>query len=90
MGMIKEKSRTFRRNNVRIPTGLTNHFTKKKPRKARCSVHGMLLHGVPRGNAVDIARLPKTKRRPQRPYGGNLSSKAMRELIVRKAREVVE
>lgn len=90
MGMIKAKSRTLRRNSIRVQTGLANHYTRKKPRKARCSVDGLLLPGVPRGNSVDISRLPKSMRRPQRPYGGNLSSRAMRALIIRKTREAVE
>lgn len=90
MGMIKAKSRTLRRVKVRTSTRLALHYEKKKPKKARCSVNGMLLSGVARGNQVDISRLAKTKRRPQRPYGGCLSSRAMRELIIRKTRSKIE
>ena len=89
MGIIKDKSRTLRRVFVKTSTRIVKHYTKKMPRKARSS-DGAILHGVPRGNAVDISRLSKTQRRPQRPYGGNLSSKAMRALIVRKVREAEE
>jgi len=33
-----------------------------------------------------MQKLAKTKKRPERPYGGNLCSKCMRSLMIDKAR----
>ncbi|MBS3170693.1 50S ribosomal protein L34e, partial [Candidatus Woesearchaeota archaeon] len=42
------------------------------------------LHGVPRAFPVERRNMPKTKKRPERPYGGVLCSKCMRETILEK------
>ena len=35
-----------------------------------------------------MAKLPKTKKRPERPFGGNLCSDCMRKIMKEKARSV--
>lgn len=54
---------------------------KKKPSRPTCPVTKIKLHGVPHLRVTQLNRLSKTQKRPQRPFGGNLSSKAMREAI---------
>ena len=41
-----------------------------------------ILPGVPSLLPYELNKLPKSKRRPNRPYGGVLSSEAMREKII--------
>lgn len=82
------KSRSWKRIKRKTPTGITIIYRRKKPNKARCSKCGRELHGVPRLRAVQIRKLSKTKKRPERPYGGNLCSSCMRELMKEKARIV--
>ena len=83
----KSKSRTFRRVK-KVTPGSNNvtHYVKRKPGKAVCAVYGTPLAGVPRESPRKMQNMPKSSKRPERPYAGILSSKAMREVIKEKAR----
>lgn len=72
---------------VKVPGGRTViHFKKKKPSKARCSNCGALLKGVPRERPHKMQNMAKSRKKPERPYGGNLCSKCTRNLLRKKAR----
>lgn len=76
------KSRTFRRVFRRTPGARTSlQYRKRKPSKAKCGLCGALLSGVPRERSFKMMRLPKTAKRPERPFGGVLCSKCMRKKI---------
>jgi len=79
----KHKSRTYKRVKVKTPGGeVVTHFRKRLPGKAKCGSCAKELHGVPRKRPYKMKALPKTKKRPERPYGGILCSKCMRAKIV--------
>ena len=81
------RSRSLRRIYVRKPGGKTTiHYKKKKPKIAHCSGCGDILKGIPRERPYKMMNMPKTKKRPERPYGGVLCSKCLRNLIKGKAR----
>lgn len=83
----KFKSRRFRRVSVKTPGGKTvKHYRKRKPSPAICAIYGTVLPGVPKMRDSKVRNLPKSQRRPDRPYGGVLSSKAMRVVIKEHAR----
>jgi large subunit ribosomal protein L34e len=83
----KHKSRSMRKIFVKVPgNSVKVHYRKKKPGKAICAVYGTELPGVPRERPTKMKNLPKTCKRPQRPYGGVLSSKAMRDKMKAKTR----
>ena len=84
----KSKSRTFRRVE-KVTPGHKNvrHFIKKKPARATCAVTGEKLQGVPHVLAGKLRNMPKSSKRPERPFGGVLSSKAMRDVMRKKARD---
>ena len=83
----RHRSRTMRRVFVKTPGARTKlHYRKKKPGKAECGKCGKQLAGVPRERPYKMKNMPKTKKRPERPYGGVLCSKCTRELIKAKAR----
>jgi large subunit ribosomal protein L34e len=83
----RKKSRTFRRVKVKTPGGETKvHYKRRKPSKAKCSGCKALLKGVPRELPYKMQNMPKTKKRPERPYGGVLCSKCMRAKIIEKTR----
>lgn len=85
--MKTPKSRSLRRIKVKVPGGTTKLvYKKRKPKKAHCSSCGAVLKGMLRRSATKMKKLTKTKKRPQRPYGGMLCSKCMRKLIISKAR----
>lgn len=87
----KLKSRRLRRVSVKTPGGkVVRHYRKRKPSAAKCAILGTPLCGVPKVRDSKIRNLPKTQRRPERPYGGVLSSKAARMVIKSYARDEQE
>jgi len=82
----KHKSRTFRRVFVRTPSKTKLTYRRRKPSKAKCGKCGAILKGVPRDVPSKFKKIPKTKKRPERPYGGNLCSRCMREKMRLKAK----
>lgn len=83
------KSRSWKRKKVRTPDNkLVTHYRKKKPSIARCARCKKPLHGVPRARVIEIKKLAKTKKKPERPFGGNLCSSCMREVIREKVRNI--
>lgn len=82
--MAKHISRSWRRVFVRLPSRKTViRYKKRKPKKAKCPHCGEMLHGVPRERPYKMKRLPKTKKRPERPYP-YLCAKCMKEFIKEK------
>ena len=80
----KHKSRTLRRIFVRTVSGnVTKHFRKRKINKSSCGDCGSTLKGVPHAIQSKLKNLPKTKKRPERPYGGVLCSLCMRKKIIK-------
>lgn len=83
----KTKSRTYRRVKVKVVKGVTTHYEKKKPSKARCADCGGNLAGVPRERPSKMQNMPKTAKRPERPYGGMLCSACSRKKIIAEVRQ---
>jgi len=82
------RTRTLKRKRVRTPGNrLVTHYKRKKPSVAKCAICKKPLHGVPRLNPVQMRKLAKSKRRPERPYGGNLCSSCMRDLLRKTVRD---
>lgn len=82
----KHKSRSMRRVFVRTPGGKNVlHYKKRKPNNAKCSC-GAVLKGTARERPYKMKTMAKSKKRPLRPYGGNLCSKCMREKIIKNVR----
>lgn len=79
------RSRSLSRVIKRTPGGRTViHYRKKKPSPAKCAICKKPLKGVPRVISSKLKRIPKSEKRPNRPYGGNLCSSCMREKIKEK------
>ncbi len=80
----------IRRIQKKLPSGRWKIFKiQRRPSKAVCATTGVILSGVPQARNIEMTRIDKSKRRPNRPYGGVLSSKAMRELMIEKARREI-
>ena len=60
------------------------HLQKKNPKGFHCGKTGDYLNGIPRMRVGKFNRLSKSKKRPNRPYGGTYSHKVVR-LAVEKA-----
>ncbi len=91
MPALRYRSRTYKRTFRRTPGGKTVlHYKKKKPQKHHCAECGKLLHGVPRGRPYQIRKLAKSKKRPNRPFGGNLCTECTRRFYKEQARSLTE
>lgn len=84
----KLRSRTFRRVFVKTPGGkVVIQYKRRKPGFAECGGCGARLKGVPRGRVFELRNLPKTAKRPERPFGGVLCSACSRIKIISLARK---
>lgn len=84
----KHKSRSMRRVFRRTPGGDTvKVYKKRKPSKAKCAGCGKVLIGVPRERPYKMQNMPKTAKRPERPYGGVLCSACSRKKIIEKIKK---
>jgi large subunit ribosomal protein L34e len=76
------RSRSLKRVKKKAPSGRgITHYEKKAPSKPKCGSCGKVLPGVTRGRKNLVKKAAKSKRRPSRPYGGNLCSSCTREKI---------
>ncbi len=83
----KHKSGRYRKIFVKTPgSKVVTHYRERKPSKAICGNCKKQLAGVPRERPAKFARMPKTARRPERPFGGVLCSACTRALMKEKAR----
>ena len=81
-------SHSFRKLPRKIPGGSWKIATeRKKSSMPVCAITGKMLHGVPNARGTEMERIEKSKRRPERPYGGMLSSRETRLMMTKKARE---
>lgn len=77
------RSRTFRRVFARTPgSRVVLHYKRRKPNFAQCAGCGARLKGVPRGRVTEFKNMPKTAKRPERPFGGVLCSACSRRKII--------
>ncbi len=82
------RSRSLRKVYRKVPGGRTViHYKKRKPKTPKCSSCGDLLKGIPRVLPYKMRNMPKTRKRPERPYGGVLCSKCMRQKMIDMARQ---
>ncbi len=89
MPQPRYKSRSYRRIKVTTPGGVNKTVYKpRKPQKSKCGSCGNVLPGVARESTSKMRNIPKTAKRPERPYGGVLCTKCSREKIKNKAREL--
>lgn len=82
------KSGSHRKVHVKTPGGRTAiQYRKRKPSKAVCGACGVDLKGVPRERPYKMQNMPKTAKRPERPFGGVLCSKCSRKFSIEKAKQ---
>jgi len=87
MTIPRYRSRTFRRVFVRTPGGRTVlQHKRRKNAPAQCAECGANLPGVARGTKTEVNALPRSARRPSRPFGGMLCSRCTRRTIALRAR----
>jgi large subunit ribosomal protein L34e len=63
-------------------------YKRRKPGRKQCGGCGANLPGIPHVLAYEYRNLPKSQKRPERPFGGVFCSKCMRAEMVRRARSL--
>ncbi|MBC8494651.1 50S ribosomal protein L34e [archaeon] len=82
-----KKSGTFRKVFKKTPGGKTVvHYELRKPKQHKCAECGAELKGMPRLRPVEMQKLAKTEKRPERPYGGVLCSACARKKLIQEVR----
>ncbi|MEM3615067.1 MAG: 50S ribosomal protein L34e [Candidatus Methanomethylicia archaeon] len=72
----------------RIPGGrISIRYEKRRPNIAKCALCKSTLRGVPNLPPVKIRSIPKSSKRPNRPYGGYLDHKCLEKFIKVAVRE---
>lgn len=81
----RSRKRIFRRT----PSGTVKiYYKKERIRRARCAICKRPLSGVPRVTMLRLKGLSKSRKRPNRPYGGNLCPSCLRQKIKEDSRGV--
>lgn len=84
----RHKSRSMRKVFRRTPSGKTvTAYKKRQPSKAKCAGCGKVLPGVARARPRKMQNMPKSAKRPERPFGGVLCSSCTRARILAKVRK---
>ncbi|HLG24621.1 MAG TPA: 50S ribosomal protein L34e [Candidatus Nanoarchaeia archaeon] len=87
MTIPRLRSRSLRKIYTKVPGNRTAiHYKRKKPKTQKCGGCGAVLAGIPREFPFKMKTMAKTQKRPQRPYGGVLCTKCLRNKIVMAAR----
>ncbi len=87
----RQKSRTLRRVYAKTPGGVVRlHYKPRRPAKASCANCGTALLGVANFRPNKMRGLAKTKKRPERMFGGQLCSSCSRREIISKLRSQVQ
>ena len=83
----RHRSTSVRTRHRRSPTGKPVVIYKiRKPARATCALCEAKLHAVPKRKGVELKKLAKTERRPERKFGGVLCSNCTRAIIKFKTR----
>ncbi len=86
-GQPRFKTKASKKVRKRTPGVRTvTHYKKKKTAKHVCAVCKGLLLGVPRGRIIEIKKMLKSQRVPERPFAGQLCSKCTREVLKLRAK----
>ena len=88
MPRLSRRSRSLRRIKKKLPGGSTKLvYAKRKPGAVRCSQCNIELKGIPRLRPFKAMNTPKSKKRPERMYGGFLCANCLREKLKQEARQ---
>jgi len=73
----------MRRHTLKLPGGggLTIHYNKARVKASRCAKCGRILFAIPMKAPSELSRLPSSKKRPQRMFGGQLCHACLQESL---------
>ena len=86
---MSKKNLDKRKIRVRLPSSKVKiHYEKKKQKRMHCAVCKKPLLGMPNVRFFKLHSLPKSQKRPSRPYAGTLCSRCLREKLKEKVRSL--
>lgn len=89
MPIQPQRTRSLVRIKRKLPTGkLVTHYQKRRPAPAKCALCKKPLLAVPRETQIKFRNIPKSLKRPERPYGGFLCSACARQKMIEKTPNV--
>ncbi|MHA1715317.1 MAG: 50S ribosomal protein L34e [Promethearchaeota archaeon] len=79
------RSRSIKRRSIVTPGGTNKiHYRRPNPGFARCASCGNIMSSVPRRSRSKMRKIPKSSRRPNRPYGGYLCPRCIQQQVKNK------
>ncbi len=85
------RTRKLRRIKVKLPGGRIKIFyRKRRPKIAHCANCKKQLHGIPRLIPSEFKKLPKSQRRPERIFSGQLCPTCLKKELINKFNTVNE
>ena len=87
MARPSRRSRTLARIYKRVTKGVKLVYKKRKPKPAHCSNCDAVLKGIPHERPYKMRTMPKSQKRPERMFGGNLCSQCSRREIINRIRK---
>ncbi|HDD46523.1 MAG TPA: 50S ribosomal protein L34e [Candidatus Aenigmarchaeota archaeon] len=77
-----QRTKGLRKVKKRSPGGKQIiHYERRKGKPVVCALCKKPLHGIPRARPSEMKNMAKSKKTVNRPYGGNLCSECMRNVI---------
>lgn len=74
------KKRVFRKT---PGTNIHVHLEKNNPKGHFCGISGAILNGIPKKTASEFNKMSKSKKRPNRKFGGTYSHKIVKTSLER-------
>ena len=81
-----EKSRKRRIKYIKLPKGVAVRRIKRKSKQRTCLVCKQPLHGITNAPSKLQKKLTKSKKRPERRFGGVLCSSCSRQALISRLR----
>ncbi|MFX1485634.1 MAG: 50S ribosomal protein L34e [Promethearchaeota archaeon] len=77
-----QRSRSLKRRKAPLPGGRDSiHYLKPKPAVSKCAICKRPVSGTPRLSPAGLTKMPKSKKRASRKYGGHLCHQCLKMLL---------
>jgi len=87
MARPSRRSRTLARIYKKVAKGVKLIYKKRKPKPAHCAKCDAVLKGMPHERPYKMRTMPKSKKRPERMFGGILCSRCSKREIIKRNRK---
>lgn len=83
------RTRSRKRRELRLPGGrATTHYKREKPSAVLCARCGKALSGIPHAVPSKLRKLPASRKKIERMYGGQLCHNCLQDLLKQAVRSI--